>query len=293
MKLAFVGLGIMGRPMALHLLRGGHVMCVHARRAEAMAALVEAGAVACASPAEAARSADVVFIIVSDTPDVEQVVLGPGGVVEGAAPGAVVVDMSTISPVATRAIARALAARDIEMLDAPVSGGEVGAVNASLSIMVGGKAEVFDRVRPLFELIGKNIVHIGTNGAGQVAKGCNQIMGAVTIEAVAEALMLARKNGVDPARVREAMLGGFAHSRVLELYGARFLSRDFEPGFKAKLHQKDLRLVMEAAAALNLGLPQSALVAQHMNAMVGMGLGEDDSSSVVKVLEKLSGIELP
>lgn len=293
MKLAFIGLGIMGRPMALHLLGGGHAMRVYARRAEAMRPLTDAGAVACSSPADAARDAEVIFTIVSDTPDVEQVVLGPGGVVEGAAHGAVVVDMSTVSPAATRAIAQALAARGIDMLDAPVTGGDVGAIDASLSIMVGGRPEVFERVRPLLALMGRNIVHVGGHGAGQVAKGCNQIVGAVTVEAVAEALTLARKNGVDPARVREAMLGGFAHSRVLELYGARFLSRDFKPGFRARLHQKDLRLVMEAAAQLNIGLPQSALIAQHLNALVGMGLGEADSSSVVKVLEKLSGIDLP
>jgi 2-hydroxy-3-oxopropionate reductase len=292
-KLAFIGLGIMGRPMALHLLGGGHAMRVYARRAEAMRPLTDAGAVACSSPADAARDAEVIFTIVSDTPDVEQVVLGPGGVVEGAAHGAVVVDMSTVSPAATRAIAQALAARGIDMLDAPVTGGDVGAIDASLSIMVGGRPEVFERVRPLLALMGRNIVHVGGHGAGQVAKGCNQIVGAVTVEAVAEALTLARKNGVDPARVREAMLGGFAHSRVLELYGARFLSRDFKPGFRARLHQKDLRLVMEAAAQLNIGLPQSALIAQHLNALVGMGLGEADSSSVVKVLEKLSGIDLP
>jgi 2-hydroxy-3-oxopropionate reductase len=291
-NLAFIGLGIMGRPMALHLLKGGHAMRVYARRAEAMRPLVEAGATACASAAEAARGAEVTFTIVSDTPDVEQVVLDKDGVIEGAAPGTVVVDMSTISPVATRAMARALQARDIEMLDAPVSGGDVGAINATLSIMVGGKPEVFQRVRPLLALIGRNIVHVGGNGAGQVAKGCNQIVGAVTVEAIAEAMTLARKNGVDPARVREALLGGFAHSRVLELYGARMISRDFKPGFKARLHQKDLRLVVEAAAQLNLALPQSALIAQHLNALVGMGHGEGDSAQVVKVLEKLAGIEL-
>jgi 2-hydroxy-3-oxopropionate reductase len=292
MQLAFIGLGIMGRPMALHLIEGGHRMRVYARRAQAMQPLIEAGAVACDSPAEAARDGEVIFTIVSDTPDVEQVVLGTGGVVEGAQRGAVVVDMSTISPVATRGIAQALARAGIEMLDAPVSGGEVGAVNATLSIMVGGKAEVFEKVRPLLELMGKNIVHVGGNGAGQVAKGCNQIVGAVTVEAIAECLTLARKNGVDPAKVREAMLGGFAHSRVLELYGGRMVQRDFKPGFKARLHQKDLRLVVEAAAQLNIALPQSALIAQHLNALVGMGLGEEDSAQVVKVLERLSGLQV-
>ena len=290
MNLAFVGLGIMGRPMALHLANGGHALRVYARRTASMQPLTEVGAVACSSPADAARGAEVVFTMVSDTPDVEQVVLGPGGVIEGAAPGAVVVDMSTISPMATRAMARALLDRGIDMLDAPVTGGDVGAINATLSIMVGGKPEVFERIRPLFELMGKNIVYIGGNGAGQVAKGCNQITGAVTVEAIAEGLTLARKNGVDPAKVREALLGGFAHSRVLELYGARMINRDFKPGFKARLHQKDLRLVVEAAAQLNIALPQSALIAQHLNALVGMGYGEEDSAQVVKVLETLSGI---
>jgi len=289
MNLAFIGLGIMGRPMALHLLRGGHAMRVYARRRPSMQPLVDAGASACASPAEAARGAEVVFVMVSDTPDVEQVVLGPAGVIEGAAPGSVLVDMSTISPVATRAIAQRLVQQGIDMLDAPVSGGEKGALSATLSIMVGGKPEAFERVRPLFELMGKNIVRIGGHGAGQVAKACNQIVGAVTLEAVAEGMTLARKNGVDPAKVRDALLAGYAWSRVLEMHGARMVSRDFTPGFKARLHRKDLRIVVDAAAQLDIALPQSALIAQHLNALVGMGCGEEDSAAVVKVLEKMSG----
>lgn len=292
MNLAFIGLGIMGRPMAQHLMRGGHAMRVYARRPEAMQPLVDAGAVACRSSAEAARGADIVFVMVSDTPDVEQVVLGQAGVIEGAAAGTVVVDMSTISPVATRAIAARLGQRGIEMLDAPVSGGEKGAVEASLSIMVGGKPAVFARVRPLFDLLGKNIVHIGASGAGQVAKACNQIVGAVTLEAIAEGLTLVRKNGVDPERARAAMLGGYAWSRVLELHGGRMVSRDFRPGFKAKLHRKDLRIVVDTAAQLNIALPQSALIAQHLNALVGMGHGEDDSAAVVKVIERMSRVDV-
>ncbi len=292
MNLGFIGLGIMGRPMALHLVRAGHRLRVSARRPEAMAPLTEAGASAFASPAEAARGSDVIFTIVSDTPDVEQVLLGPGGVTEGAASGAVVVDMSTISPVATRAMAAKLAEQGVEMLDAPVSGGDVGAINATLSIMVGGKPEVFARVKPLFELMGKNIVHIGAHGAGQVAKACNQIVGAVALESVAEAMTLARKNGVDPAKVRDALLGGYAWSRVLEVHGGRMLSRDFNPGFKTKLHRKDLRIAVETAAQLNIGLPQTALIAQHLNAVVGMGLGEEDSAAVVKVIERASGVTL-
>jgi len=291
MNLAFIGLGIMGRPMALHLLHGGHAMRVHARRAASMQPLVDAGAIACASPAEAARGADVVFVMVSDTPDVEQVVLGPAGAIEGAAPGSVLVDMSTISPVVTRAIAQRLGQQGIDMLDAPVSGGEKGALEAALSIMVGGKSETFERVRPLFECMGKNIVRIGDHGAGQVAKACNQIVGAVTLEAVAEGMTLARKNGVDPAKVRDALLAGYAWSRVLEMHGARMVSRDFTPGFKARLHRKDLRIVVDTAAQLDIALPQSALIAQHLNALVGMGCGEEDSAAVVKVLEKMSGAQ--
>ena len=291
MNVGFVGLGIMGRPMALHLVKGGHSLRVSARRPEAMMPLAEAGATACISPAEAARGSEVIFIMVSDTPDVEQVVLGAGGVVEGAAPGSVAVDMSTISPVATRAMAAKLAEKGIEMLDAPVSGGDVGAINATLSIMVGGKPEIFAKVKPLFELMGRNIVHIGANGAGQVAKACNQIVGAVVLESVAEAITLARKNGVDPAKVREALLGGYAWSRMLEVHGGRMLSRDFKPGFKARLHRKDLRIAVETAAALDIALPQTALIAQHLNALVGMGLGEEDSAAVVKVIERASGVE--
>jgi 2-hydroxy-3-oxopropionate reductase len=287
-KLGFVGLGIMGRPMALNVMKGGHALAVHARRAESMQPLVDAGAVTCGSPAEVAARSDVTFVMVSDTPDVEQVILGPRGCSEGAQPGAIVVDMSTISPAATRRIAGALAERGIEMLDAPVSGGEVGAVNGTLSIMVGGKADTFERVKPLFELMGKNIVHIGESGAGQVAKSCNQIVAAVTIEAVAEALLLARANGVDPARVREALLGGFAYSRVLELHGRRMLETDFKPGFKAVLHQKDMRIVLQAAHELGVALPAAALATQHLNALVGSGEGELDSSAIYKVLERMS-----
>ena len=290
MNVGFVGLGIMGRPMALNLIKSGHALRVHGRRPESMRPLEQAGATACASEAEAARGSEVTFTMVSDTPDVEQVIFGASGVAEGAA-GSIVVDMSTISPVATRSMAQRLAGRGVEMLDAPVSGGEVGAVNGTLSIMVGGKPEVFARVKPLFECMCKNIVLIGANGAGQVAKACNQIVGAVALEAVAEGLTLARKNGVDPGKVREALLGGFAWSRVLEIHGRRIVERDFKPGFKAKLHQKDLRIVTETAAQLGIGLPQSALIAQHLNALV-VGCGDEDSAAVAKVIETLSGLKL-
>ena len=289
MKVGFVGLGIMGRPQALNIRKAGYELAVWARRRQSMQPLLDAGAVGCASPKEAAAASDVTFVMVADTPDVGQVILGPNGIIEGAKPGSVVVDMSTISPVVTREIAKELAGKNIEMLDAPVSGGDIGAINGTLSIMVGGKPEVFARVKPLFECMGKNIVHIGANGAGQVAKACNQIVAAVTLEAVAEALTLARRNGADPTRVREAMLGGFAWSKVLEVHGRRIVERDFKPGFKARLHRKDLKIVTDTAAHLGLALPQASLVASHLNALVGMGLGDEDSAAVVKVIERAAG----
>ena len=289
MKLGFIGLGIMGRPMALNLRRAGHALWVYGRRAETMKPLTEAGATACASPQEVAANADVSFIIVSDTPDVEQVILGDQGVIHGARPGSAVVDMSTISPAATRVFAGKLAQRGVEMLDAPVSGGEVGAVNATLSIMVGGKAKTFEKVKPLFEAMGKNIVHVGDHGAGQVAKACNQIVVSLTIEGVSEALTFARRNGVDAAKVRTALMGGSAGSKILEAHGKRILDNDFKPGFTVKLHQKDLRIVIEDAHKLGIGLPGAALVAQHLNALMGSGDGELDSAAIVKVVERMSG----
>lgn len=287
----FIGPGIMGCPMAINLIKGGHQLRAFARRAEALQRLTAAGAAACASPAEAAAGADIIFTIVSDTPDVEAVLFGKQGVVHGARPGAVVVDMSTISPAATKIFAARLAAQGIEMLDAPVSGGESGAINATLSIMVGGKPAVFERVRPLFECMGKNIVHVGDNGAGQVAKACNQIVVAVTIEAVAEALTFARRNGADPAKVREALMGGFAGSKIMEVHGQRMLDNDFKPGFKVGLHQKDMRIVMETAHQLGLALPAAALVTQHLNALMGSGATDLDSAALVKVVERMSGVD--
>jgi len=291
MNVAFIGLGIMGHPMALNLHKAGHKVFVHGRRPESMTPLAEADCSACASAAEAAAQADVTFIIVSDTQDVEQVLFAAGGVAQGAKPGSVVVDMSTISPTATRHYADDLKARGIDMLDAPVSGGDVGAINATLSIMVGGKPEVFERVKPLFEAMGKNIVLVGDNGAGQVAKACNQIVVAVTIEAVAEALTFARKNGVDAAKVRDALMGGFAGSRILEVHGKRMLDNNYQPGFKTKLHQKDMNIVMQTVKELGLALPAAALVMQHMNALMGTGDAELDSAAVMKVVERMSGVE--
>lgn len=287
-NIGFIGLGIMGKPMALNLIRSGHPLWVNSRRDESMDPLIAAGARACASPEEVARATDLTFIMVPDTQDVEQVILGPKGVVSGASPGFVVVDMSTISPVATRSLAAQLTARGIEMLDAPVSGGEAGAVSGTLSIMVGGKSEVFARIKPFFECMGKNIVYIGLNGAGQTAKACNQIVVSITIEGVAEALTFAGKNGVDFGAVREALMGGFAGSKILEVHGKRMLDNDFRPGFKVHLHQKDLRIIMETAHQMGLALPGSALVAQNMNALMGSGEGELDSSALVKVIERLN-----
>lgn len=287
-KIGFIGPGIMGRPMVLNLLKAGYSVWVYGRRAETMKPLQEAGATACASPKEAALNADVIITIVSDTPDVEQVVFGDNGAVHGARKGAVVVDMSTISPVATRRFATELGKRGIDMLDAPVSGGEAGAINATLSIMVGGKPDVFARVKPIFEAMGKNIVLVGDNGAGQVAKACNQLVVAANIEAVAEAIAFARHSGVDAAKVREALLGGFASSKVLEVHGKRMLDGEYKPGFKAKLHQKDMRIVMEDAGKLGLALPAAAFAAQQMNAAVGAGDGEMDSSIIYKALERMS-----
>ncbi|HWR76560.1 MAG TPA: 2-hydroxy-3-oxopropionate reductase [Thiobacillus sp.] len=291
MNIAFIGMGIMGKPMALNLHQAGHTVFVHGRRTESMTPLSEAGCIACKTPAEAASKADIIIVMVSDTPDVEQVIFGDNGVIHGAKPGAVVVDMSTISPTATRHMAAQLLARGIEMLDAPVSGGDVGAINATLSIMVGGKPEVFERVKPVFEAMGKNIVLVGDNGAGQVAKACNQIVVAVTIEGVAEALTFARKNGVDPARVRDALMGGFAGSRILEVHGKRMLDNAYPPGFKTRLHRKDMNIVMQTANELGLDLPGAALVTQHLDALMNAGDAELDSAAVMKVVERLSGVE--
>jgi 2-hydroxy-3-oxopropionate reductase len=288
MNIGFIGLGLMGRPMALHLVRAGHDLHLWARRPAALEPFRDTTVRAHASAAEVARHADIVFTMVADAPDVEQVIFGAAGIAEGARPGLAVVDMSTIAPAAAQAIGARLAARNIGFLDAPVSGGETGAINASLTIMVGGDAALFARVKPLFEVLGKSVTLIGAIGAGQVAKACNQILTGVTVAAVAEAFNLARKSGVDPARVREALLGGFAYSRILENHGQRMLDRNFKPGFKAWMHQKDLRIVMAEAHRLGLMLPNTAATAQIFNAMVGSGMGEEDSVAVLKLLEKLS-----
>ncbi|MBP8133801.1 MAG: NAD(P)-dependent oxidoreductase [Zoogloea sp.] len=289
MKVGFIGLGIMGRPMALNLLKGGHEVTVWARRAESMAPLLEAGAQGGANAAAVAAACDVVFSMVADAADVEQVALGAGGVAEGAKAGLIYVDMSTIAPAAVQSIAARMAERGVTMLDAPVSGGEVGAINAGLTIMVGGDEAAFEIARPLFACMGKAATLIGASGAGQVAKACNQILTGVGVMAVAEAFNFARKSGVDAGKVREALLGGFAYSRILENHGQRMLDRNFKPGFKAWMHQKDMNIVMQEAHRLGLMLPSSAATAQLFNAMVGSGMGEDDSIAALKLLENLSG----
>ena len=289
MDVGFIGLGLMGRPMALNLIKAGHRVHVWSRRRESMQPLLDAGAGDCASAAEVARRASITISMVADAPDVEQVTLGPDGVADGARAGHIHLDMSTIAPAAAQSIATRLAARGIVALDAPVSGGEPGAIAATLTIMVGGEAEAFERVQPLFEAMGKSITRIGEAGAGQVAKACNQIITGVGVASVAEALNFAAKSGVDGAKVREALLGGFAYSRILENHGQRMLARNFKPGFKAWMHQKDVRIVMDEAHRLGLALPTAAATMQLFNAMAGSGLGEDDSVALLKLLERMSG----
>lgn len=291
MNVGFIGLGLMGRPMALNLIRAGHSLRVWARRPEAMQPLLDAGATAGTSAADVAAAVDVVITVVGDGPDVERVALGPNGIADGARPGLIHIDMSTISPELTQSMATRLRERGVTMLDAPVSGGEPGAINATLTIMVGGEASAFDCVKPLFEAMGKTISLIGGNGAGQVAKACNQIVTGVGVAAVAEALNFARKSGVDAGAVREVLMGGFAASRILDAHGGRMVKRDFQPGFKSWMHQKDMRIVLDEAHRLGLQLPTAAAAAQLYNAMVGSGLGEEDSVAMLKLFERMSGGE--
>lgn len=284
LQLGFIGLGIMGRPMALNLIKAGYPLAVYARRPEAVAPLKEAGAETYESPATLAQHCDVVFTMVADTPDVEEVIVGEDGILHGARRGSTVVDTSTISPLATRRLADELNQRGVEMLDAPVSGGEQGAVAGSLSIMVGGTADAFARVQPLLDWMGKNIVHVGGSGAGQVAKACNQVLVAQTIAAVAEALLLAKASGADPARVRESLLGGFAYSRILEVHGQRMLNNDYKPGFKSKLHQKDMRIALETAEASEVKLSGAARAAARLDELIESGGGELDSAAIAQAV---------
>ncbi len=292
LHVGYIGLGLMGRPAALNLIKAGHQLNVYARRAAMMAPLTAAGATACNSPAEVAAVSDIIFINVSASSDVEAVVLGDNGIITTAKPGSVVVDMSTISPAVTRNLATQLAARQIEMLDAPVSGGPQGATAGTLAIMVGGKAEVFARLLPLLQALGRNIVHVGDHGAGQITKACNQIIVAQTITAIGEALLLAKAAGVDPAKVRQALSGGFADSAVLQIHGQRMLDYVFEPGFKTKLHHKDMQIVQESAAALGITLPGAAQTTRYLDTLMAQGDGELDSSAMLKALEQVAGVGL-
>lgn len=281
-KIGCIGLGVMGRPAALNLIRAGHAVSVWARRPESAQPLAEAGAQVFNSPKELAAMCDVVVTNVSDSPDVEEVVLGQNGVAEGIASGGLVLDMSTISPSVARKVAAALEKRGVDFLDAPVSGGEKGAIEGALTFMVGGKESAFDRARPIMEAMGKTITRIGESGAGQVAKACNQIIIGATIEGVAEALRLARENGADPAKVREALLGGFASSKVLEVHAMRMLTGDYAPGFKTKLHLKDMNIALENARENGAPLPSAELFCSRLRELVAAGDGELDSAAAAK-----------
>jgi 2-hydroxy-3-oxopropionate reductase len=290
-SLGFIGLGIMGAPMAGHLLAAGHRLAVNTRSAVPQA-LLDAGALSCQDAKSVAERADIVFLMLPDTPDVEGVLFGESGVAQGIKPGSVVVDMSSISPIATREFANRIASLGAHYVDAPVSGGEVGARNAALSIMVGADKSVFDRVLPFFLRMGKNITHVGAVSAGQTAKVANQIIVALTIEAVSEALVFAKKAGADPARVREALMGGFASSRILEVHGQRMIDRTFNPGFRIGLHQKDLNLALSSAQALGVSLPSTAVAQQLFNSCVAQGKRDADHSAMVTALESLAGCAL-
>ena len=290
-KLGFIGLGIMGAPMAGHLLAAGHALFAHTR-SSVPAALVQAGATACAHAREVAERADIIFLMVPDTPDVELVLFGEHGVARGLSKGKVVVDCSSIDPIATKDFAARINALGCDYLDAPVSGGEVGAKAASLTIMVGGEPAVFERVKPLFDLMGKNVTLIGGNGDGQTTKVANQIVVALNIAAVAEALVFASKAGADPAKVRQALMGGFASSRILEVHGERMIKRTFAPGFRIALHQKDLALALAGARALGVSLPQTAGAAQLMNACQALEAGQLDHSALVRALEHVANHRL-
>jgi 3-hydroxyisobutyrate dehydrogenase-like beta-hydroxyacid dehydrogenase len=286
MNIGFIGLGVMGRPMALHLLKAGYRVAVYARRPDAAAPVIAAGATLVSTPAQLASESDVVMTNVTATADVEQVLLGSDGVIQGARPGTIVIDFSTISPQATKRIAAALAKKQIQMLDAPVSGGPAGAEGATLVIMVGGDETTLAAARPLLERLGKKIVHMGGNGAGQVAKACNQLALLVNAEGTAEALALGVRYGLDPAAVREALLGGIAASRVLEVFGKRMAERDFTPGMAARLYDKDIGFVLELARDAGLELPAASLVRRRLDELVAEGKTSQDLASIIELVER-------
>jgi len=287
MNVGFIGLGIMGKPMVANLIKGGHTLWL-ASRSGVPQELITAGGKTCASAKEVAQKSDVIITMVPDTPDVEKVLFAKDGVAEGLSPGKIVVDMSSISPIETKAFADRIRKSGADYVDAPVSGGEVGAKNAALTIMVGASEAAFAKVKPLFELMGKNITLVGGVGAGQICKVCNQIIVALNIEAVGEALLLASKAGVDPGKVRTALMGGFASSRVLEVHGERMVKRTFDPGFRIELHQKDLNLALSSARALKMSLPNTATAQELFSACQAQGGGKWDHSAMVKALEALA-----
>jgi 2-hydroxy-3-oxopropionate reductase len=291
MKVGFIGLGIMGRPLAGHLLKGGYQLSLFDLGGLPQE-LVDGGAVGCASGRDVAERSDVIITMVPDTPHVEAALFGGNGVAEGLRPGKIVVDMSSISPIATKDFAKRINEKGCDYLDAPVSGGEVGARNATLSIMVGGPERAFEQVKPLLELMGKNITLVGGNGDGQTAKVANQIIVALNIEAVAEALLFASKAGADPTKVRQALMGGFASSRILEVHGERMINRTFDPGFRIELHQKDLNLALQSAKALQLSLPNTATAQELFNACAAHGGSAWDHSGLVRALEIMSNYEI-
>ena len=291
MKVGFIGLGIMGSPMAGHLLKGGHSLFLNTRT-KVPEDLVAAGGVACATAADVARQADVIVMMLPDTPDVEKVLFGKAGVAEGLSKGKTVVDMSSISPIETKHFATQINALGCDYVDAPVSGGEVGAKAATLTIMCGGSEPAFARVKPLLDLMGKNITLVGGNGDGQTTKVANQVIVALTIQAVGEALLFASKAGADPAKVRQALMGGFASSKILEVHGERMVKRTFNPGFRIALHQKDLNLALDGARALGLSLPNTAVAQQMFSACVANGGAAWDHSALVKALELMANHEI-
>ena len=288
-SIGFIGLGIMGRPMAMHLLKAGHTLHVYEGN-RAAGDLKAAGATGFSDYASLAAASDVVITMLPDSPDVEAVVLGPGGVAEGIRSGSLFIDMSSIAPATARKVHEALAARGVEALDAPVSGGQVGAEAATLSIMVGGSQEAFDRAMRLFSLMGKNIVRIGGAGAGQTTKICNQMIVGMTIQAVGEAFTLGKKAGVDLQKMREVLLGGFASSRILDLHGQRIIDGNFKPGFKVKLHRKDMNLALQSGRELSVPMPGAALVASQMDALMATGEAESDHSALALLMARLSGL---
>lgn len=290
-RIGFIGLGIMGLPMAGHLLRAGYAVTVNNRSPEPEQTLAAQGAQVARTAREVAEQSDIVITMLPDSPQVEEVVLGEHGVAEGLKSGGLYIDMSSIAPATARKVAEALAIRGVASLDAPVSGGQVGAEQATLSIMVGGDEEAIERARPIFETVGKTLVHIGGPGAGQVTKICNQIVVALTIQAVAEALTLARKSGVDGARVRQALLGGLAQSRILDLHGQRILDGNFKPGFRINLHRKDLRLALEAGREQAVPLFATANAAELMTSMIAQDMGDLDHSGLAALYAKLAGLD--